>query len=130
MADAVDSLVVFSGRRRYVARFTNLSDGTGEAAVIKVDKSTLAGPDGTEPSKLVVEKIQYNCDGMSVRLFWDHTADDEIVTLAGHGCFDWTNVGGLVDPGSAGGAGDIVLTTVGHAANDSYDITLHLRLKD
>jgi hypothetical protein len=130
MADAVDSLVVFSGRRRYVARFTNLSDGTGESAVIKVDKSTLVGPDGTEPSKLVVEKIEYNCDGMSVSVAWDHTTDDEIAILAGYGCFDWTEAGGLVDPGSTGGVGDIVFTTNGHAAGDSYNVTLFLRLKD
>jgi len=130
VADAVDSLVVFAGRRRRVVRLTNLSDGTGETAVVKVDKSTLTGPDGTEPSKLVVEKIQYSCVGMSVRLLWDHDTDDEIVTLAGEGTFDWTDCGGLVDPASAGGPGDILLTTNGHTAGDSYDITLHMRLKD
>lgn len=130
MADTVDSLVVHAGRRRRTVRFTNRSDGTGESAVVKVDKSALTGLDGTEPSKLVVEKIQYSIEGMSVRLDWDHDTDDEVVTLVGQGCLDWTNVGGLVDPGSAGGTGDILFTTNGHTAGDSYDITLHLRLKD
>lgn len=130
MADAVDTLVVHKGKRRQTYRFTNASDGTGESAVVKVDKSTLVGQNGLEPSKLVVEKIQFSTDGMSVRLFWDHTTDDEICTLAGHGTRDWTSVGGLIDPASTGGTGDILFTTVGHTSGDSYDITLHLRLKD
>ena len=130
MADSVDSIVVFSGTRRRVVRLTNVSDGTGESAVVKVDKSTLTGPDGTEPTKLVVEKIEYATSGMQVRLFWDHTTDDEIAILDGHGCMDWSAVGGLVDPASAGETGDIVLTTSGHTSGDTYTITLYLRLKD
>lgn len=130
MADAVDILTVYAGRRHRVVRLTNASDGTGESAVVKVDKSTLTGLDGTEPSKLVVEKIQFALEGMSARLFWDHDTDDEIAVLAGQGCHDWRDCGGLVDPASAGGTGDILLTTNGHTAGDTYDITLHLRLKD
>lgn len=130
MADTVDTIVVFSGTRRRVVRLLNLSDGTGETGVIKVDKSALIGPNGKEPTKLVIEKIEYAVDGMSVRLYWDHTTDDEIAVLTGAGFFDWTDSGGLVDPGSAGDTGDILLTTVGHTAGDSYNITLWLRLKD
>lgn len=130
MADTVDTIVVFSGTRKRVVRLLNLSDGTGEAGVIKVDKSTLIGPNGKEPSKLVIEKIEYAVDGMSVRLYWDHTTDDEIAVLTGAGFFDWTDSGGLVDPGSAGDTGDILLTTLGHTLGDSYNITLWLRLKD
>lgn len=130
MTDTVDSIVVFSGTKRRVVRLTNISDGTGESGVVKVDKSTLTGPDGTEPSKLVVEKIEFITDGMQVRLYWDHTTDDEIAVLNGVGLLDWTEAGGLVDPASAGGTGDILLTTSGHTSGDSYNITLWLRLKD
>jgi len=130
MADAVDSLVVFNGKRKYVIRLTNVSDGTGESAVVKVDKSTLTGLNGLEPSKLIVEKIEGTCDGMMARLFWDHTTDDEIAFVGGQFCHDWTSAGGLVDPGSSGGTGDILLTTTGHTAGDSYCITLTLRKKD
>jgi len=68
MADAVTTNTIFSGTKRLVERYTNISDGTGEAAVIKVDKSTLIGPDGTEPAKIVIEKIEYVCDGLQVRV--------------------------------------------------------------
>ena len=131
MADSVDSVVLFSGTRRRAVRLTNVSDGTGESAVIKIDKSTLIGPDGTEPSKLVVEEIVWNIQGFtSVRLFWDHTTDDEIDMLSGGGSRDYTAVGGLRDPGSAGGDGDILLTTAGAVSGATYDISIVLRLKD
>jgi len=130
MADAVNTQVVFRGTKRFIVTLTSVSDGTGETAVVKVDKSTLIGPDGTEPSRIVVEKIEYAMDGMACRLYWDHDADDEIAMLSGAGYFDWTEGGGLCDPASAGGTGDIILTTFSHALGDSYTITLFLRLKD
>lgn len=131
MADAVDTIVMFSGRLRYAARFTNVSDGTGESAVVKIDKSALIGPDGTEPGRLVVEELVWNIQGFtSVRLFWDHTTDDEIDVLSGGGSRDYTGVGGLVDPASAGGTGDIVLTTAGGTSGSSYDISIVVRMKD
>lgn len=132
MADTVDSLVVFSGNNRYVVRLTNISDGTGESGVIKVDKSALIGPDGVNaPSKLVLEEMQWSIQGFSsVRLAWDHTTDDEISVLgSGNGFFNFKNAGGLVDPGSTGGTGDILLTTAGAASGATYDITLVVRLK-
>lgn len=132
MADTVDTLVPFSGKRRRVVRFTNISDGTGESTVVKVTKSTLVGPNGAAPSKIVVDEIQYSIQGFtSVRLFWDHTADDEIAMLAaGNGYLSHMKDGGLTDPVSAGGTGDIILTTAGNVSGATYDITLSLRLKD
>lgn len=131
MADTVDVRSLFIGKRRAAYRFTNVSDGTGEAAVVKVDISTLTGPDGVSAAtKTVIEQIEWSMQGFtSVRLFWDHTTDDEIVVLAGSGFKDYREYGGLVDPASTGGTGDILLTTAGAAANATYDITITLRLK-
>lgn len=130
MADVVDSLVLFSGKNRYSVRLTNISDGTGESAVAKIDKSTLTGPDGTEPGKIVIEQLSWAIQGFaSVRLHWDHTTDDEIAVLAGVGYNDYRPVGGMVDPASAGGTGDVVLTTNGGGSGSTYDILLVVRLK-
>ncbi len=41
MADAVTSQTIQDGERTAVLRFTNVSDGTGESAVKKVDVSAL-----------------------------------------------------------------------------------------
>jgi hypothetical protein len=132
MADAVDTIVLRQGRNKHIVRLLNISDGTGEAAVVKVDISTLTGPDGTPPTKTVIEEIEWSIQGFtSVRLLWDHTTDDEIAALAaGNGYKNYKNSGGLVDPASAGDTGDILLTTAGAVSGATYDITLVVRLKD
>lgn len=134
MADTVDTLVIFNQAPSYVARFTNISDGTGEAAVIKVDKSTLVGLLKAEPAKLCIKEVQWSIQGFtSVRILWDHTTDDEACVLAaGNGYFNYTLGGnaGLVDPGSTGGTGDVLITTAGAVSGATYDITLVLLMKD
>ena len=41
MADTVTSQTIQDGERKAVLKFTNISDGTGESAVTKVDVSAL-----------------------------------------------------------------------------------------
>lgn len=126
MADTVDTITLFAGKDKYAIRLVNISDGTGESAVVKVDKSAIAATLGiTEPSKIIVEELYWNIQGFaSVRLHWDHTTDDELEVLSTSGFRDYTYFGGLVDPGSAGGTGDIILTTNGGAAGSTYSIML------
>jgi len=121
-----------SGNRRVVVQFTNLSDGTGETGVKKVDLSDLKTHNGNVPQRTVVEKIDYMTDGMAVRLYWDRAPDALIAYLPedSMGCMDWSDAGGKVDPGLLDDTGDILLSTIGHAAGDTYDITMTLRLKD
>jgi hypothetical protein len=132
MADAVSSTYLVKGTRRNAIKLTNISDGTGESAVVKIDASTLTGPDGTAPSAIVIERIEGMVQGFSsVHLLFDATTDDEAAVLgAGYTYFDWTDVGGLKDPQSTGTTGDLVLTTVGASATATYDITIWFRLKD
>lgn len=130
MADTVDTITIFSSPHKLVRRFTNVSDASGESAVVKVDKSALTGPEGIEPRKLVVLSLRWAIQGFtSVRLFFDHTTDDEIVVLSGNGYEDYGRFGGLVDPATAGGTGDILLTTAGAASGATYDITLEVELR-
>lgn len=129
MVDAVTTKVLHNGTSRYVVKLTNISDGTGENAVVKVDISTLTGPTGSAPTKIAIEKIEGVVSGMRVSLYWNHTSDVLIATLepSGQICLDWTAVGGLKDTGT-GEDGDILLTTTGHSSGDSYDLTLYCRL--
>lgn len=129
MADAVTSKTLFNGQVKLVVHLTNISDGTGESAVVKVDKSTFTGPNGLEPSHLVIEQIKYDVTNMRVVLLWDRTTDEAIAVLQGRGCLDFRSVGGIKGS-STGDTGDILLTTTGHAAGEGYDITLFLRKKD
>lgn len=132
MADTVDSVVLFNGHRIYAVRLLNVSDGTGESAVTKIDISGLIGPNGSAPTAVKIREIQYNVQGFtSVRLFWDHTTDDEIAVIGtGTGYMSYVGVGGLMDPRSSGGTGDVLLTTAGGASGSTYDITIVVQLKD
>lgn len=134
MADAVTTNVVSDSDTRYAVHLTNISDGTGESAVVKVDKSALTAEDAAEPASLDIEEVRWNIQGFtSVRLLWDHTTDDVALVLTGNGYEDFrgqpSNVAkkGLADPRSAGGTGDILLTTAGAVSGATYDITLRLR---
>ncbi len=131
MADAVTTEYIYNGRRRKLLHLTGISDATGEAAVIKADISALTFAGGIVPTYTAVDMVEYNIQGYaSIRLLWDHTTDDEIVTLpAGSGVIDFSAYGGKVDPRTAGGAGDIVLTTNGHTSGGTYDILIHFRPK-
>jgi len=131
MADTVDTLIIHNSTRIYSARFTNISDGTGESAVVKVDISTLTGPDGTPPTAVKLLEASWAIQGfVSVRLHWDHTTDDELKVLTGVGYDNYTAIGGLMDPRSTGGTGDILFTTNGGVAGATYDISLTFQLKD
>lgn len=131
MPVTADSKVLFTGRNKYVVRLTGISsDTTDEADVVKVDKSTLTGPDGTEPGRVVLEKIEWSIQGFTyVLLEWDHTTDITQLVLSGDNYMDFCSVGGLQATGS-GGTGDIILSTSGAGAGDTYTITLYCRLKD
>ncbi len=126
MADTVGTDVLFNGSRRYSVRLTNISDSTGESAVIKVDKSTLTNGNGTEPGKLSLVYAEWSISGFtSVKLYFDHTTDDEALILApGNGKRDFSSEGGFADPGSTGGTGDVLLTTAGATTAATYDIYL------
>lgn len=134
MADTVTSSVVesFNG---LMVHLTGVSDGTGESNVIKVDKSAYLASDGAEPASLDIEQVRWNIQGFTyIKLAWDHTTDDTALVLSGSGYDDFsgnggdvTNPKGLPDPRSAGGTGDLLLTSVGATSGDTYDITLWLR---
>jgi hypothetical protein len=124
MADAVASQTLVDGDKNVVMKFTNASDGTGEAAVLKVDVSALNGA----PSRVKVNRIHYTTSGMAVRLLWDATTDVTMFELGTDqtGCLDFTAFGGLINNAGSGITGDVMLTTIGHSAGDSYTIVLEM----
>lgn len=137
MADAVTKVTMADSGTHYVIHMTNISDGTGESAVIKADKSAIAAAkDGAEAASLDIEQVRWAIQGFtSVRLLWDHTTDDVALALTGNGYDDFRgetgmggyNTGSLKDPRSSGGTGDVLLTTAGAVSGATYDITLWLR---
>ena len=126
MADAVTLTTVEDGPKKAIFYLTNTSDGTGEAAVLKVDVSGLSSlQDGTACTGVRIGKIIFTNVGMSVKLLWDASTD----VLALHLPQDYADTldfsdGGLKNNSGSGKTGDIMLTTVGHASGDAYTVTL------
>ena len=130
MADSVTSQTLADGPKYAVLKFTNISDGTGESAVTKVDVSALASSaDGDACSGVVIERIWWQCIGMKVQILWDATSDQFCIELGENqsGNHDYTIFGGLTNNAGAGKNGDIKFTTVGAAVADTYTVILYLR---
>ena len=130
MADTVASQTIIDGQKTVVLKLTNVSDGTGEAAVVKVDVSALTAlPNGTVCTGVVIEKIWWQCIGMKVQLLWDATTNLFCIELGENqsGHHDYTDFGGFPNNSGSGKTGDLLFTTVGHTAADTYTVVLYLR---
>ena len=130
MADAVTSQTIFDGDKYVIMKFTNISDGSGESAVKKVDVSALnTDINGNTCTSVAIEKIWWQCIGMKVRMFFDATSDAFIIELGENqsGHHDYSEFGGLRNNAGSGKTGDIDFTTVGHSSADTYTVTLKMR---
>jgi hypothetical protein len=123
MADSVTSQTLFDNERTAIMKFTNISDGTGESAVLKVDVSALApSASGSACDSVTVTKIFIANHGMEVRMFWDATTDVPFF-LSSPGAtqtLDFAGFGGITNNGGTGVTGDIVFSTADASAGDTY----------
>lgn len=128
MADAVNSQTLFDGDSQAVMKFNNVSDGTGESAVLKVDVSALkANYLGKACTGVSIRKITAMISGMSVNVLWDADTDVSAVVLApGMYTLNFDDTAILGNNAGTGKTGDIMFTTVGAAANDTYSIILEM----
>ena len=135
MADAVTSQIIGDNvsAKNILVKLTNISDGTGESAVAKVDVSTLAkSREGDACSRVNIEEIYYDIFGMRVDLLWN--ASSNVIckvlgangALSSQGYMDFRNFGGLTNNAGSGVNGDLLLTTTGHTSGDHYTIILKL----
>jgi len=127
MADAVTSQTVFDGERMAVMKFTNISDGTGETAVLKVDVSALtSNASGKACDGVTIERVHYTIGGMAVSVLWDATTDVPTLVLAsGQSTLDFTKIQ-IPNNAGAGVTGDILFTTIGASSGDTYTIMLEM----
>ena len=130
MADVVTSQTIQDGARHVVMSFTNVSDGSGEAAVKKVDVSALESDpiSGSACSTVAIQSVWFSTLGMSVKLLWD--ADTDVLALylpADYSdSLDMSEFSGLNNNSGAGVTGDIMFTTVGHSSGDAYTVVLKM----
>ena len=130
MADAVTSQTLIDGVKTAVLKFTNISDGSGESAVAKVDVSALSANDvGKSCTGASIEKIWWQCNGMKVQLLFDASSNVIAIELGENqsGYHDYTSFGGLPNNAGSGKTGDILFTTVGYSSADTYTVMLQVR---
>ena len=129
MADVVTTKIIEDGPRTAVMHFTNVSDGTGESAVAKVDVSALCTDNaGRSCSEVRILRISHAIVGMSVQLFFNATSNVLIAELAesSNGHMDFKDFGGIPNNAGSGKNGDILFTTKGASSGDTYSITLEM----
>jgi hypothetical protein len=127
MADAVASQTILDGERLFIAKFTNISDGTGETAVVKIDVSTL-NPNsfGLACNGVKLNKIYGTTHGMEVRILWDATTDVFAWQIPQNSNYlmDLSSFGGIPNNAGAGKTGDVLFTTADASSGDMYSIVL------
>jgi hypothetical protein len=133
LADVVTSQLVENGNNWWVYVLTNLSDGTGETNVVKVDGSP-SGPLGVNligqtlyPGvHLKIREVEYSVQNMGVKLTWDASPTPaNCLLLEGYGKFNFDKVGGLVIPPTLVGAtGKILLSTVLPQVSSQYTLKI------
>jgi hypothetical protein len=129
MADAVASQTLFDGERMAIMKFTNLSDGTGENKVLKVDVSALnPSAAGGACDGVTITKIHASTHGLEVLMYWDATTDVVIQTIPQNTSYtlDYEKFGGLTNNAGAGKNGDILFSTSDASAGDEYTIVLEM----
>ena len=139
MADVVTSqTIVDAAGTKTVMKFTNISDGSGETLVTKMDASELTFM--TEDANRTLGKIYWSVNttnGKSgVELLWagsgTNAADATIGFFSGRGVHDYYTAGNAI-PNNAtltaetSPAGDILLSTKGFVAGDNYTIIIEVR---
>ena len=129
MADTVTSQTIQGGERVAVLKFTNVSDGTGESAVKKVDVSALTtNSAGESCTSVSIARIYWACVGMRVNIEFDASTNVLAMPLPADSTGDeyYDLFSGIPNNAGSGVTGDIDFTTVGHSSGDAYSIILVL----
>jgi hypothetical protein len=127
MADVVASQTLLDGERLFIGKFTNISDGTGETAVVKINPSTLSvNAYGRACNGVKINKIWATTHGMEVRILWDATTDvfAWLVPQNTNYLMDFSSFGGLQNNAGTGVNGNVLFTTADMSAGDMYTIVI------
>ena len=130
MADTVTTQTIAdTSGVKFTIKMTNLSDGTGETLVKKVDASELTFM--TEDGNRTISKIWYTINTANsksaVELLFDGTTNTTAVFLSGNGHIDLRPSGNEIPNNAVSPTGDILLSTKNFASGDNYTIIVEFR---
>jgi hypothetical protein len=128
---AVNKIIDTDNRAVFVCTgiFTS---GTQETAVLKIDASTLNGynPLGLGPAPtpiLHIRRVVYSVTtGAQVQIIFDGASAQTALVVTNSGEFDLTGKGAALNNGATTPTGDILFTTLGFGANQSYTVLIEV----
>jgi len=130
MADIVTTQTITdTSGVKFVTKLTNISDGTGETLVKKVDASELTFM--TEDGNRKISKIWYSINTANnksaVELIWDGATNSTALLLSGNGYWDFRTSGDEIPNNATTPTGDVLLSTKNFANGDNYTIVVEFR---
>ena len=130
MADVVSTQVLTDTTGvKYAVKMTNISDGTGENLVKKVDASTTTfmTEDGERKISKIFWSVNTQSGKSSVELIWDGETNATAVSLSGQGFWDLRADGNEITNNATTPTGDVLLSTKNFAIGDNYTILVVFR---
>ena len=130
MADIVTAQVLSdTSGVKYVAKMTNISDGSGESLIKKIDASTTTFM--TEDGNRKIAKIWWSVNttkaNASVELVWDGDTNATAILLNGQGYWDLRTAGNEIINNATTPTGDVLLSTRDFVVGDNYTILVEFR---
>ena len=130
MADIVSTQVLSdTSGVKYVAKMTNISDGSGESLVKKIDASsaTFMTEDGSRKIAKIWWSVNTTKSNASVELVWDGDTNATAILLNGQGYWDLRTAGNEIINNATTPTGDVLLSTRDFVVGDNYTILVEFR---
>ena len=130
MADTVTTQTIAdTSGVKYVIKLTNLSDGSGEILVKKIDASetTFMSEDGARAIARVYYSINASDNKSGVELVWDGVTNATALFLSGQGVMDFRTDGNSFKNNAITPTGDVLLSTKNFATGDNYSLIVEFR---
>jgi hypothetical protein len=130
MADTVTTQTISdTSGVKFVTKLTNISDGTGETLVRKVDASetTFMTQDGNRKISKIWYSINTNSNKSGVEIVWDGVTNATALFLSGNGYWDLRTAGNEIINNSTTPTGDVLLSTKNFVSGDNYSLVIEFR---
>ncbi len=130
MADTVTTQTISdTSGVKFVTKITNISDGTGETLVRKVDASetTFMTQDGNRKISKIWYSINTNSNKSGVEIVWDGVTNATALFLSGNGYWGLRTAGNEIINNSTTPTGDVLLSTKNFVSGDNYSIVIEFR---
>lgn len=131
MPNVVTQKTIVNGSKKTVVHIAVDSDGSEETALVVYDSSALATEAGiVDPLNCKIKKVTISSSSLTaqMKLLFDATTDVLAVAIPSGvaGVQDFKSFGGIKNTAGTGKTGDILLTTLGLAAGDSFTLVLEV----